>query len=80
MTVRGIIRDNHRTQEKPDQPPITTVIARRAQPDAPQGGLSCPFGAIHLLAIRILSGAKHRPSPCGGTERERIATSLRSSQ
>ena len=27
------------------------VIARRAKPDAPQGGLSCPFGAIHLLAI-----------------------------
>ena len=28
------------------------VIARRAKPDAPQGGFSCPFGAIHLLAIR----------------------------
>ena len=47
-----------------DQLPSYHVIARRAKPDA---------------AIRILSGAKHRPSPMG-TERERIATSLRSSQ
>ena len=41
------------------------VIARRAKPD---------------VAIRIPSGAKHRPSPDGRTERKRIATSLRSSQ
>ena len=32
-----------------DQLPITSVIARPQA--APQGGLSCPFGAIHLLAI-----------------------------
>ena len=32
---------------KPPQPPCHCE-ARRA---APQGGLSCPFGAIHLLAI-----------------------------
>ena len=42
--------------------------------DAPQGGLSCPFGAIHLLAIRISCGAMHRPAP-EGPERKRIATS-----
>ena len=47
-----------------DQLPSYHVIARRAKPD---------------VAIRILSGAKHRPSPMG-TERERIDTSLRSSQ
>ena len=40
--------------------------------DAPQGGFSCPFGAIHLLAIRIPCNAQHCPSP-EGTERERIA-------
>ena len=38
------------------------VIARRAKPD---------------VAIRILSGAKHRQPPHRGTERERIATPLR---
>ena len=32
-----------------DQPKITTSL--RARKGAPQGGLSCPFGAIHLLAI-----------------------------
>ena len=41
--------------------------ARRA---APQGGFSWPFGPIHLLAIRIPSGAKHRPVLLG-PEREK---------
>ena len=52
------------------------VIARRAKPDAPQGGLSCPFGAIHLLAISGIFRALElvRSSVRG------IATGLRPSQ
>ena len=55
------------------QPKVTCHCEERS--DAPQGGLSCPFGAIHLLAIRIPCGALHRPAP-EGPERERIATAL----
>ena len=40
-------------------PTCTMVVLVREHPSlplegAPQGGLSCPFGAIHLLAIRSL--------------------------
>ena len=36
-------------QTQKHQLPSTTSL--RARKGAPQGGLSCPFGAIHLLAI-----------------------------
>ena len=42
-----------------DHPPSPSVIARADRP----------------VAIRIPCGAKHRPSPLRGAERERIATS-----
>ena len=30
---------------------LPTTTSLRARKGAPEGGLSCPFGAIHLLAI-----------------------------
>jgi len=35
---------------RPEEPGLITM-SLRARKGAPQGGLSCPFGAIHLLAI-----------------------------
>ena len=62
-----------RLMDKKEEPGSHNHCHCEERSDAPQGGLSCPFGAIHLLAIRIPCDAKHRPVPMG-PERERIAT------
>ena len=46
-----------------------------AHTGAPQGGLSCPFGAIHLLAIPYGYASHHRPPPCHCEAQRAVAIS-----